>query len=547
MKRFTNNIFILLSSALLTFFACTGEDSRQMHEALMQAKAQNENYKPFTTDSTMLRVVDYYDSHGTANEQMLAHYLLGCVYRDLGDAPRALECYYDAVSKADTTDADCDFQRLSRIYGQMADLFHAQRSPQFEKEAELNAIHMAWRAKDTLAALNFYAHLADVYDLIGKTDSALFISQDACKLLKEYGFEKYAYGFLPSQIAIYLAKGNYAKAKKMTEIFERESGFFDAHGNISNGKEIYYYTKGLCNYGINRIDSALFWYKKLLNQANDIGHYENAYKGLIEVYHKLGMPDSVMKYAQLFANANDSACLISSAEEINRANAHYNYNTSRRQADAMKQKAERYKYTITIGSILAIIAILLAIYIIIWYRRNAKKEFLEINTRYFETLDKYNQSEKDLRMLNDDINKFKTEKEKENESLRQALAQYTNSNEIKEEWDAEKYLLNCDMIKHLHNLACKGACATDAEFGKLTELTSHHLSTFYDYITAPKHSLSEREIIVCILIKLRFTPSEIAVLLECSKQVISNIRTNINHKLFHQKGTKSLDSNLRHL
>ena len=439
---FTRNILVILF-ALLTFFACTGEDSRQMHEALMQAKAQNENFEPFTTDSTMLRVVDYYDSHGTANEQMLAHYLLGCVYRDLGDAPRALECYYDAVSKADTTSADCDFQRLSRIYGQMADLFHAQRSPQFEKEAELNAIHMAWRAKDTLAALNFYAHLADVYDLIGKTDSALFISQDACKLLKEYGFEKYAYGFLPSQIAIYLAKGNYAKAKKMTEIFERESGFFDAHGNISNGKEIYYYTKGLCNYGINRIDSALFWYKKLLNQANDIGHYENAYKGLIEVYHKLGMPDSVMKYAQLFANANDSACLISSAEEINRANAHYNYNTSRRQADAMKQKAERYKYTITIGSILAILAVLFAIYIIIRYRRNAKKEFLELNTRYFETLDKYNQSEKDLRMLNDDINKFKTEKEKENESLRQALAQYTNSNEIKEEWDAEKYRHSC--------------------------------------------------------------------------------------------------------
>ncbi len=29
-----------------------------LHEALMQAKAQNENFEPFTTDSTMLRVVD---------------------------------------------------------------------------------------------------------------------------------------------------------------------------------------------------------------------------------------------------------------------------------------------------------------------------------------------------------------------------------------------------------------------------------------------------------------------------------------------------------
>ncbi len=100
---------------MLCILACTGEDSRQMHEALMQAKAQNENFEPFTTDSTMLRVVDYYDAHGTANEQMLAHYLLGCVYRDLGDAPRALECYYDAVSKADTTSADCDWSSPYKI------------------------------------------------------------------------------------------------------------------------------------------------------------------------------------------------------------------------------------------------------------------------------------------------------------------------------------------------------------------------------------------------------------------------------------------------
>ncbi len=62
-------IAILITLCIL---ACTSEDSKLMHEALMQAKAQNENFEPFTTDSTMLRVVDYYDAHGSANEQMLA-------------------------------------------------------------------------------------------------------------------------------------------------------------------------------------------------------------------------------------------------------------------------------------------------------------------------------------------------------------------------------------------------------------------------------------------------------------------------------------------
>ncbi|MEE1092970.1 MAG: hypothetical protein UHZ01_07835 [Prevotella sp.] len=529
--------------------SAAGKMSRRqkMRLELMRVEAQNKSYVNFTTDSVMREVTAYYDAHGTAQERMRAHYLLGCVYRDLGDAPRALECYHDAVSCADTTDVDCDFQRLSRIYGQMADLFHAQRSPQFEKEAELNAIRMAWKAKDTLAALNLYAHLADVYHLIGDKDSALFISQDACSLLKKYGYERESNGFIIMQYSIFVDRNEFDKADKLLHHYEKGSGFFDKEGNIKKGGEIFYFYRGKYYYGVNMLDSSLYFYKKLLYNANNINSIEAASKGLMQVYQQLGKPDSVMKYAQMFADANDSACLISSAEEINRANALYNYNASRRQTDTMKQKAEKYKHTIAVGCILFIVVISLVTYIIIRYRQKTKSDFLKLNTRYFKTLDKYNQSEKDLQLLNDDINKFKTEKEKETENLRQELAFYTNGKGIKEEWDAEQYLLNCDMIKNLHNLTCKGTCSTDTEFRKLIELSSHHLSTFHDYITASKHGLSEREIIACILIKLRFTPSEIAILLECSKQVVSNIRTNINHKLFNQKGTKSLDSNIRHL
>ena len=537
-------IAILISLCIL---ACTSEDSKLMHEALMQAKAQNENFEPFTTDSTMLRVVDYYDSHGSANEQMLAHYLLGCVYRDLGDAPRALECYHDAVSKADTTDADCDFQRLSRIYGQMADLFHAQRSPQFEKEAELNAIRMAWRAKDTLAALNFYAHLADVYDLMGQTDSAYITNKKACQLFDDYGYEEYKYGFLNMQFGILLEYKNYIEAKKISEIFENESGFFNKQGNISKGKEIYYYTKGKYYHSINKTDSALILYYKLLNYASDINLSENAYKGLMEVYHKLGMPDSVMKYAQLFANANDSACLISSAEEINRANALYNYNASKRQAEISKREAEKYKTTIAIGWLLAFAAICLICYIIIRYRRKTKQQFTELNNLYFDTLTKYNQSVKDLNMLQNDTDKYRSQKEKEIENLRQTLVGYTKEDSDKAKWDAEQYMLHCDIVNELHGLADKGMSASVTNWSALTGLTVQHLATFHQHLSAPQYALSEREIIVSILIKLRFTPSEMAILFDCSKQIITNTRTSINHKLFHQEGTKTLDYNLKSL
>ena len=50
----------------------------RMRAELLKAKAQNKAYVDFTTDSVMLEVADYYDHHGSANDRMLAHYLLGC-------------------------------------------------------------------------------------------------------------------------------------------------------------------------------------------------------------------------------------------------------------------------------------------------------------------------------------------------------------------------------------------------------------------------------------------------------------------------------------
>ncbi len=51
----------------------------------------NRNYIPITTDSLLLQATAYFDSHGTPNERLRAHYLLGCAYRDMGEAPQAIE------------------------------------------------------------------------------------------------------------------------------------------------------------------------------------------------------------------------------------------------------------------------------------------------------------------------------------------------------------------------------------------------------------------------------------------------------------------------
>ena len=113
--------------------------AQRMRYQLLYHKAMNKADISFSSDSIMKNVVAYYEKHGTSNERMLAYYMLGCVYRDLYEAPMALENYDKAAEQADTTKKDCDYTTLSRIYGQMGILFEKQHIPYQELSALNNA------------------------------------------------------------------------------------------------------------------------------------------------------------------------------------------------------------------------------------------------------------------------------------------------------------------------------------------------------------------------------------------------------------------------
>ena len=64
-----------------------------MYYWLLAVKASDKCYVPHTSDSLMKAVVHYYENHGTPAQRMEAYYYLGSVYRDMQDAPRALNFF----------------------------------------------------------------------------------------------------------------------------------------------------------------------------------------------------------------------------------------------------------------------------------------------------------------------------------------------------------------------------------------------------------------------------------------------------------------------
>ena len=515
----------------------------RMHYRLLQAEAMNKTYLPLDTLTSMDEVLDYYLSHGDRDERMRACYLMGSIYRDRGNSPLALQYYRDAIGEADTTETDCDYAQVSRIYAQMALLFHRQRYPQMELEQWKHAMRYALLAKDTLMYIQCQDYISDAYFLLGKEDSVVYFTQQAYRNYLKYGREDWAAATRIVMADYYLKHDSLDKAKQALDEYRNGSGFFESNGKVYAGYEIFYYYIGEYYEKTFRLDSALFYYRKLLNcSLGDIMKLEGGYKGLMSVYAKLHEVDSVIKYAHLFANANDTANLRNSANEISRTQALYDYSESQRIAVEKSEEAQRLWLWLCICFVVLVLG---GAWIYGYYRKQKVTQMLA-NQQYTDLMMQYHQATEELQNVRSNKQQFQQQKEKEIEKLRQMLDAYQEHTHA-DQWESGQSLLQHEIVKRMHQHAYKLAVPSDAEWQDLQGVVEKSLPEFYAKLTAFAGQLTDQEWKVCLLVKLNFIPSELTVLLHLSKQRVTNIRTNLNKKLFGESGSRTFDANLHKL
>lgn len=520
---------------------------QRMRYRLIYAEAQNKAFVPVTHDSTLLEVAAYYRKHGTDNDLMRAYYMVGCAYRDKGDAPTALKYFRMAAEAADMTDADCDLNTLLRIHSQMGSLFNNVCAFKDERHEYDVAESLAWATRDTVSALRIMWMKATSLHVQERYDASVALIDSMRALEKRFGLPECVECNYPMRIDACLLAGDTAGAATLLREYEGRLhiGPLSPDADIANPS--YHYHKGRYYLLAARSDSAIVQFKRLLSRSAQYEFRELAYKGLQEAYSQTHQADSAVKYAALYAEANDSTTRHRSSEVLLRMQSLYNYTQAQEQAAQAEQKTFRLKVLFC-----AMLVVLLCAAAGSWrlYRRHMRKihqKQTATSAAYLSLIQRLKDNVSQLQQLKTDTDGFLKTKQEEVASLRKALLMYQTDALDVEQWSTEREILDSQIAGHLHALAARGRRATADETDRLCVFAQTAFPAFHKFITDEAKHLSPREITVCTLIRFQFISSEIGVLSGLTPQQVTNIKAAVNRKLFNAAGAKTLMSRLSRL
>ena len=532
--------------------------SLSMRYWLLKADALNKTYGMLPSDTLMKEVVEYYDRHGNANERMRAHYLLGRVYHDMGEAPKALECYQQAAEQADTTSADCDLYNLYAVYGQMANLYHKQYLPEYESQAFRQCEQIAWKDRDTLSALKAIELQISPSYLLGDTDKVLNLTNKVAILYHQYGYRNHAAAAYPVAIYIHIVRGEINEAKRLMDIFETESGLFDKNGEINKNNVYYYYIKGLYYTAIHELKRA----EHLFRKVQDSGYPKEGCKGLLKVYSLREDIDSVTKYSLLYEEFLDSIHEQTKTEVILNIQGLYNYNKRALEAKQNKLELEQNKSRTT--KIYVAIFFICCIFSFSFYCLLKKKEshyqyvfnrlvdveaekerLTEIMYEHEKYISEMQQQLEENTSSNQELLNMQEEQLRQKEVFQNEIALLSEqSQSLRKEisgmrhYKAKNLLYGNDTVQYFLKFKSPNILLKSPTRRDWTKL----IKTFEQYLSEDKmffEDFSENERKTYMLMELSIPNKNIASLLHISAPRVSQIKKQVQDKIGKQKVKQS--------
>lgn len=362
-------------------------------------KADN---KP-NSDIVIKRLIRYFEREGSLSEKQEVYYYAGSIYRDLQDTPRSLEYFFKSLDYA-CNDKDCDSIMLRNTYSNLHYL-------QYRVQNYDDAVSMAEKELSICKQLKTdcvlpYLHLGSAHlalDSSIQAKTAFNLAYEQIKSSKDISKHQNSLVYL---LCDYSELGEMQRANECFSLIEINPLVdFSAFACIAFAQ---YYESS------NKNDSATIYCKRILEDGTDIYDMYDAAKLLYQIYKKMGNGEYKGHYADIYMQLSDSLDFGKRQEFAATVNNEFQYHLDQKKEQSLKDEKEKYKNTLFLVSLAAILLLSLSS---ILYVRRRNKHLQEVVTLSSE-----------LQRVSNDAQQLRAnivEKEQELEQSKKSLAKST--------------------------------------------------------------------------------------------------------------------------
>ncbi len=506
------------------------DKATRMRYDLMLIKSRDKAYIEHRNDSMIAPVVEYFTDHTDPDLTPLALYYAGRVYSDLGDAPRALDYFQQAVN-AIGDDTIKHYGLYKVCHSQIAELFMHQHFFNYALNSAIKAVDLS--SPETLHW--DYEMIACIYYEIGTIDSSLTYykrAYDSALKNNPAGISR-----VKQQMASFFYHcGEYSKADSILSTLMTNYP--------ADLKNQVYSTKASNTIKIEGYEAAFPYLKWLADSGNIYGQtygngeLANYYSYIAEKY------DSAAMHLRSYIKLQDSINKITQIEAVEKVKGMYDYSIREKDNKILRTENRlRRELNVALAFILAAVVFIGWILfrdsnrkrMVLRYKNIALKSILDDtrkSTKEYqqEMQDKVDSLTKQLDVI-DSVKATATEL-----AIKKSEILLSDSILTVEE-RAQQYirLLEKPVISYLKNGLTKGESLNTTK--ALVELEKCVNDIYPEF----KHKLISicgvniTEYNVSLLLKSGFSPSEISKLLSKSNETISSIRRRLMKKVFNQK------------
>lgn len=516
---------------------------------LLVTQAQVKQIIKISSDSLVRIAYDYYKPTDNARRKAMSALYMGCINYDLGYIEEAMQYYLEGKTEVEKTD---DYKTGYLIMSSLTNLYLFRDFADYTLEACMKAYDYAVKDSNSRYQMTSLGLLSRCYCISNEFPKAIETYQKTAAKAVELGFENDEY-YYSIQKEIALVYTNSWKFEKSLEILKALPKMYQPSLLIGTNYLM-----------LNQYDSAYLYLNKDLNTDN-VYTKKSIYKAL----YQLGDTPEYRKYLKTYCDSllfyTDSVMSLDKGKEIIAYKEKYDHQkliTEQQRLKLEKADAQRMMFIITICLIVVI-----AVVAYLYQKRLVRKEttirkqseqlqdfMLQLheyetrlmqNNRYMEELreqlsshdndsDERHEQQEQMERLEAENSRLQTTIQ----DLQKRIGEYSSrlsearkdveqlrslSEESLKLKERERRLTDYVVDNHrlVAELRTRSRVLSESEWQELTQLCESTWGDFIHRLLAFCPQLTEQELRLCLLIRLRFGNAQLAAIFAVSPASIS--------------------------